>query len=129
MNDIESKLKRLVPNASAVDRDALLHSAAYAAGRAAGRKPWMRLSAVFASAMVVLSCVWMFSNRLPALPPHAVTPAVAPATAAPVQPDPYRPEPTSYIALMQHMGEYAPTSSGGSTAEQRPPLTPRSRFE
>jgi len=130
MNDIESKLKRLQPNAGALDRDQLIYSAAFAAGRAAGKKPWQRISAALALSIIALSFGWVFSSRLPPLPPHAIVPAelIAPAPPA-AKPEPYQPEPTSYIALMQHMGEYRPTMVESFGEPPRPPLTPRSQIE
>ena len=129
MNDIELKLKHLIPNAGSLNRDALLYAAAFAAGRAAGSKVWRRMSAVLTLAVVVLSFAWLFAPRLPQLPSHAVVPLEALVPLSPVSPEPYQPEPTSYIALMQHMGEYSPSAPEGSTAEPRPPLTPRSRID
>jgi hypothetical protein len=128
MSDFESGLKRLIPNAGTLDRDALLYSAAFAAGKAAGRRPWRRLSGVLATGIVGLSCVGILSNRPPPLPQGAPVPAHAP-TVPPAQLEPYQPEPTSYIALMQHMGEYLPTPAEGSDVPPPPSLTPRSRID
>jgi hypothetical protein len=129
MNDIETRLKQLAPEAGTLGRDALLYSAAYAAGRSAGRTPWRRASGVLALALVATSLAWAFTPRMPALPGHAAIPAEPVAPVQQALPEPYPPEPTSYIALMRNMGEPSPPPSAGTATDTVPPLTPRSTFE
>ena len=129
MNDIESKLKDLLPNPGTLDRDQLLYSAGFAAGKASGRKPW-RLTSVLLCVLLIGVCLgWFLTPRLTPLPANAVKQAEPIPQAKPERPEPYQPEPMSYIALMQRLGEDAKPTGGGTADEPQPPLTPRSPID
>jgi hypothetical protein len=129
MNDIEAKLKQLQPNAGALDRDQLLYSAAFAAGKIAGRKPW-RIGSAFLFAALVAVCLWsVFNPKLMPLPANAAKEAESIPPATPERTEPYKPEPTSYIALMQHLGDDTASANYPDPALPPPPLTPHSRID
>lgn len=129
MNNIESKMKQLQPNTGALDRDQLLYSAAFAAGKATAspKFPWRWICSLLLCTQIGL-IGWIVRT-----PTAKVEPAVIQAITEPVIPvetSPHvSPEPTSYIALMQHLGDDAATTNYPEPTLPRAPLTPHSRID
>jgi hypothetical protein len=127
MNDIETKLKRLQPAASGLNRDEIL----FQAGRATARPSrfWKGLALVLAISQVVTLAVW-FARSSRQTP---VEPVPTPAAVVPIEPVvdsvPASPlDPNSYWVLMHTTDlERRITPADDTQAPPRSPLNAGSR--
>ena len=123
MADELTSLAKFTPKS--VDRDALL----YAAGRAAApsRRPWQAATATLAVLQAITVAAWMAQPSAP--PGEPVVPS-PPAPAYRDDPSPWQPpDPSSYIALRDHLDDPRPTLPGDADAPPGKPLTVRSNLD
>ena len=122
MADELTHLAKFTPTPA--DRDAIL----YAAGRASApsRRPWQAACAGLLTLQAVTVAAWLASPVTPpAVPEPLPTPVVVPEEPRPWQP----PDPSSYLALRDHLDDPLPPLPSGSYAPPGKPLTVRSSLD
>ena len=122
MADELTSLAKFTP--SPADRDAIL----YAAGRASApiRRPWQAAVAGLVLLQAATLLAWPVSPApTPAVAEPVPTPVVVPDEPRPWQP----PDPSSYLALRDHLDDPPPPLPSGSYAPPGKPLTVRSTFD
>jgi hypothetical protein len=113
--DVTRDLKAFTP--VGLDRDAILFAAGKAAARRGGWWKWLAAALIVSNAVSLGILFWPNPSVNPSQPVAEPSPLVEP-------PEPFRPEPYSYIALRQ--GGDAPTAADPGPASPPPvPLTPR----
>ena len=122
MADELTHLAKFTP--TPVDRDAIL----YAAGRASApsRRPWQAACVGLLVLQAVAVAAWLASPVTPPTVPEPLpTPVVVPEEPRPWQP----PDPSSYLALRDHLDDPLPPMPSGSYAPPGKPLTVRSSLD
>ena len=122
MADELTHLAKFTP--TPVDRDAIL----YAAGRASApsRRPWQAVCAGLLTLQAVAVAAWLAS---PVTPPAFAEPVPVPVV-VPEEPRPWQPpDPSSYLALRDHLDDPLPPMPSGSYAPPGKPLTVRSSLD
>ena len=121
MADDVTSLAKFTP--SPANRDALL----YAAGRASApsRRPWQAACV----GLLVLHAATLAWLAYPVTPPAVVEPVPTPVV-VPDEPRPWQPpDPSSYLALRDHLDDPLPPLPSGSYAPPGKPLTVRSTLD
>jgi hypothetical protein len=104
-----------------LDRDAVLFAAGRTTARRWGGWKWVAVSLAMTNAFSLGVLLW----PKPVPPPPQVMNVEPPTVIEP--PEPYRPDPSSYIALRQGWNApHRPTVAGEPPAMPPTPLTPRS---
>jgi hypothetical protein len=115
------RLSRFTPDASGLDRDALL----FAAGRASVRpgKRWMAIAGALAASQL-LTLLFLWPRQPEAAPLGIPTPAIAVESESPLAP----PDPSSWIALRERVlaavGDLPSPAAEDSLMPAQPPLRP-----
>lgn len=123
MADELTSLAKFTP--TPVDRDALL----VAAGRssAPSRRPWQAATAALAALQAVTLAAWLSHPSAPPIEPAVPSP---PAPAYRDEPTPWQPpDPSSYIALRDHLDDPRPTLPGDADAPPGRPLSVRGSLD
>jgi hypothetical protein len=121
MNDIESKLKQLLPSAGALDRDQLLYSTAFAAGKAAEapKFPWRLVCGLLLCTQLGL-IAWIARSPSAKVKLVVELPQTAPIIQLETMPPTSPPDPSSYWVLShQFESDLRPKSDGNI-----PPVPP-----